>query len=44
MNKNARRVQAFRAKMDLVERWMDGMSLPRRLRRKIKTFYAEVGG
>lgn len=33
----------FRNKMDLVERWMAGLGLTAKLRRKIKTFYAEVG-
>lgn len=41
-NRNARRVNAFRAKMQSVERWMQGQGLPSRLRRRIKTFYAEV--
>ncbi|GAB4817519.1 hypothetical protein N2152v2_004565 [Parachlorella kessleri] len=42
VNRKARQVQQFRSKMEHVERWMDQMSLPRRLRRQIKTFYAEV--
>jgi hypothetical protein len=41
-NRNARRVNAFRAKMQSVERWMQSQGLPTRLRRRIKTFYAEV--
>ncbi|KAL4446679.1 hypothetical protein ABPG77_007923 [Micractinium sp. CCAP 211/92] len=41
-NRNARRVQAFRNKMQSVERWMQQNMLPRKLQRRIKTFYAEV--
>ncbi|KAL4425355.1 hypothetical protein ABPG75_009371 [Micractinium tetrahymenae] len=41
-NRNARRVQAFRHKMQSVERWMQQNMLPPKLQRRIKTFYAEV--
>ncbi len=35
-------MQAFRSKMVLVEHWMSDMGLQPKLRRKIKTYYAEV--
>jgi hypothetical protein len=41
-NRQARRVQAFRGKMQSVERWMGAQRLPSRLQRRIKTFYAEA--
>jgi hypothetical protein len=41
-NRNARRVHLFRSKMQSVESWMQKQNLPRRLQRRIKTFYAEV--
>lgn len=41
-NRHARRVQTYRLKMQGVERWMDQLTLPRRLRRKVKTYYAEA--
>jgi hypothetical protein len=41
-NRNAWRLNAFRAKTQSVERWMQSQGLPTRLRRRIKTFYAEV--
>ena len=41
-NRQARRVNMFRSKMQSVERWMHQQALPAKLRRRIKTFYAEV--
>jgi hypothetical protein len=41
-NRNARRLQVFRAKMQSVERWMLTQALPLRLQRRIKHFYADV--
>ena len=41
-NRNARRLQVFRAKMQTVERWMLTQALPPRLQRRIKHFYADV--
>ncbi|KAI7843229.1 hypothetical protein COHA_003209 [Chlorella ohadii] len=41
-NRNARRVHLFRSKMQSVMSWMQKQNLPRRLQRRIKTFYAEV--
>lgn len=43
VNRSARRAQAYRKKMMAVERWMGMNALPRRLQRRIRTFYAEVG-
>ena len=41
-SRNAQRVAALRAKMNSVEAWMGKMALPSRLRRRIKSFYAEA--
>jgi hypothetical protein len=41
-NRNARRLQVFRAKMQTVERWMLTQALPPRLQRRIKHLYADV--
>lgn len=43
LNKMARRAHTFRKKLTSVERWLQMSDIPRRLQRRIKSYYAEVG-
>lgn len=42
VNRKARQMSLFRSKLGLVDRWIESNNLPGRLRRRIRTFYAEV--
>ena len=43
LSKDAKKANLFRQRMETIDKWMDQRHLPKRLRRQISKYYAEVG-
>lgn len=43
LSKDARKATLYRQRMENVDKWMDQRHLPKKLRRQISKYYAEVG-